>query len=120
MGSEMSDMSMSDDYEKYFMPFILVLVLCLLLSVYFYNPAAFGFKCRNGKCVKVNEAPNGNAGDEGTVYSNAIACAEYCDTKSYGCVVNGNERECIPSSNGVDPANGFFANRQLCQANCRN
>jgi len=126
MGSEMSDMSMSDNYEKYFMPFILVLVVCLLLSVYFYKPTpknAFGFMYKDGKCVKVNAVPQGKPGDEGTVYSNANDCARYCGAQSYRCVFNGSERECIPSNQPVDAdhdgKNGYYINRDVCGQFCR-
>ena len=92
--SSKPEMEMGTDLSVYFMVFIGFLLICLLVSLYFAPPKnAFGFKCveketLNGKqkmCVKVNEVPHGKTGEDGTVYSNMVACRSICNPMSYSC-----------------------------------
>jgi hypothetical protein len=106
------------DMENYFLVFIGILVICLIVSVLLFKPnigGQFGFKKINGRCLKVNEAPRGVAGQDGTVYSNAFACQQTFSAP-FECVgLNGNKRECVKSSARQE---GVYETQAYCQAAC--
>ena len=106
------------DMENYFLVFIGILVVCLIVSVLLFKKnigGQFGFKNINGRCMKVNEAPHGIAGQDGTVYSNALACQQNFLTP-FKCVsLDGNKRECVKSSAREA---GIYETLAYCQAAC--
>ena len=106
------------DMENYFLVFIGILVVCLIVSVLLFKKnigGQFGFKKINGQCLKVNEAPHGISGKEGTVYSNAIACQQNFTTPFKCVTLNTNKNECIRSNNREE---GIYETLAYCQAAC--
>jgi hypothetical protein len=64
------------ELETNFSIWIGLLVALLIISLLIYKEpmGAWGFKAVNGKCIRVDEAPHGESGKPGTVYTNMPAC----------------------------------------------
>jgi len=115
--------------ENYFLVFIGILVICLIVSVLLFKKnigGQFGFKKINGRCMKVNEAPHGIAGQDGTVYSNALACEQNTggypanDIMSYNCAQGGDTggvKRCVMVPPGT--TQGTFRTLTECASNCK-
>ena len=83
------------DLEKSFVMFIGVLVVCLIVSIFVYNPkksshkptygGPFGYKMVDGHCILVHEVPNKKTG----VYSDVHSCMESVGNPfGYNCMKN--------------------------------
>jgi hypothetical protein len=117
------------DMENYFLVFIGILVICLIVSVLLFKPnigGQFGFKYIDGKCKKVDEAPHGIAGQNNTVYSNAVACQQNTggnrpsDIMSYKCVsLNKDKRECVKVAGTPFPQEGIYGTQVECMTACQ-
>ena len=114
------------DMENYFLVFIGILVICLIVSILLQKNIGgqFGFKYIDGQCKKVDEAPRGIAGQNGTVYSNALACLQNTGGRqpvpvtSYKCVQDKNPT-CVPVPGKAFPQEGIYATKVDCAAACR-
>jgi hypothetical protein len=119
------------DMENYFLVFIGILVVCLIVSVLLFKKnigGQFGFKYMDGQCKKVDEAPRGIAGQDGTVYSNMLACQQNTggrhplDIMSYKCeqMQNGGivQRKCVPVPGTPFPQEGIYGTQVECNVAC--